>query len=722
MSKLVSVLAVFTCWLAILPSPAVSASSPATSHYERPSTISGPYKERVIVFVHGIFGDADNTWRFSPNVFWPKLLLADDAFRDSDVYVASYPTPYFGNSMNVDEVVTNLNNRLVSAAVFSKHREVIFVCHSMGGLIVQRLLLTFREHARQVPFIYFFSTPETGAQIARLGSVFSADPLLREMFPGDSNDYLLNLENEWRGAQFHIHRFCAYEKKKYKGVLVVDRLSGTRNCDEPPIAVNEDHLGIVKPNSAEHDSYIALRNAVLANPLTRNPPRNIPKKSAPLLPRASLEFTHTAIVGYAPSKSPFVPDYPVKVHVVYANTKDGTASEVYAQCVVLIFSGSLQGDAGVRAEETGRWNEFANAWQSNVATDLVTDHDIAGHDKSHFCLAQTPPLHQDEAQRLSNQIDVTYIFAALKWRDGTGQYESTICTFYLPKEETPDPKAPAHWRGCLTGHNIIGHLFKLSYASTDSAVPEPRTLPKLEDCKTSNGTITDNIYRDVAVPDLSSFCHSSFDNNLTLGNGRPTLKIGGEQNEIAHNTFPEMNVETTDKSKGNKLQENLFQNPTTPVPTAKSGVGADTAKIRAAQRANVFKCPSPCGPYGPYPDTLIEGLPSNLPLAKALHGSSGFVADQLSLLIDEGNAIVDTFLADNDMEALSKNQVAWQAKVETVVANLDPRLGDALTHVRSGQFSESNSHNQAGINICKSIMGKIDVLTIYQNQLRGVGD
>jgi hypothetical protein len=105
-------------------------------------------------------------------------------------------------------------------------------------------LLTFRQYAQQVPFIYFFSTPETGTQIANFGSVFSSDPLLKAMLGGDENVYLQNLENEWRAAQFHIQRFCAYEKKRYMGVLVVDRLSGTRNCDEPPIPVNEDPSGL----------------------------------------------------------------------------------------------------------------------------------------------------------------------------------------------------------------------------------------------------------------------------------------------------------------------------------------------------------------------------------------------------------------------------------------------------------------------------------------------
>jgi hypothetical protein len=157
-------------------------------------------------------------------------------------------------------------------------------------------------------------------------------------------------------------------------------------------------------------------------------------------------------------------------------------------------------------------------------------------------------------------------------------------------------------------------------------------------------------------------------------------------------------------------------------PPKSEGKGADPVKIWAAQVANVYKCTQPCGERGPYPDSPIEGLPPNLPLAKATHGSSRFVADELSTLIDEGYVIMHTFFANNDMEALSRSQREWQIKIETIMSNLDPGLGEALDHVRSGQFAESSSRNRAGINICKSIAGKIDVLTIYQNQLRGVGN
>ncbi len=224
--------------------------------------------DRVIVFVHGIFGNAINTWTCQrANVYWPKLILSDRAFADSDVYVLAYDSPYMGNRMNIDEIVNNVNNRLRSGAVFS-HHEVIFVCHSLGGLIVQRLLLTNRGYAKQVPMIFFYSTPEEGSELAKLGSVFVADPLVKEMFSGDGNDYLQNLENEWVAAHFNIKRFCAYEKKPTGGQIIVTRLSATRNCSAgTPVPINEDHSGIVKPCSTQDDSYVALRNAIYETPM-----------------------------------------------------------------------------------------------------------------------------------------------------------------------------------------------------------------------------------------------------------------------------------------------------------------------------------------------------------------------------------------------------------------------------------------------------------------------
>ncbi len=259
--------------------PARMVSDPAISVYER-----NEKKDRVIVFVHGIFGSAKDTWTCPRgNFYWPTALLSDPAFADSDVYVAAYESPFVGNSMTIDELVSSLLNRFQSDHVFG-HREVVFVAHSLGGLVVQRFLLTHRDFAKQVPFIVFYSTPESGAQIARLAHIFSSDPLLKEMLPGDQNDYLLNLENEWIAARFSIKGYCAYEKLATKGLPVVDRLSGTRNCtDNTPIPINKNHIDIVKPCNTQDDAYVFLKNIVSDNPIAPKGPPPVPRDAEPYL-------------------------------------------------------------------------------------------------------------------------------------------------------------------------------------------------------------------------------------------------------------------------------------------------------------------------------------------------------------------------------------------------------------------------------------------------------
>src|SRR5216684_697129 len=235
-------------------------ASHAQSFYQRRGN-----RDRVIVFIHGIFGSPSETWSCSRDISWPHLLEGDPKFDSFDIYVVGYDAPYVGNHMTIDEIVLNLKSRFDVDGIFSGHREVVFVAHSVGGLVVQRFLLTYRDLASKVQFIYFYSTPKSGVQIARLGHLFSANALLEEVLPGDSNDYLLNLESEWRAARFNIHRYCAYEKEPLNGVIVVDRLSATREC-ESVVPINENHLTIVKPCNRNVDSYIALTNAVATNP------------------------------------------------------------------------------------------------------------------------------------------------------------------------------------------------------------------------------------------------------------------------------------------------------------------------------------------------------------------------------------------------------------------------------------------------------------------------
>jgi len=104
-----------------------SVISPS-SHY-----VSNHNASRVIVFVHGLNGNARDTWLYDPTHYWPQMVADDPSFADTDIYAASYPTPTRGNHMSVNDLISYLSDELEADGVFSKHNQVIFVAHSLGG-------------------------------------------------------------------------------------------------------------------------------------------------------------------------------------------------------------------------------------------------------------------------------------------------------------------------------------------------------------------------------------------------------------------------------------------------------------------------------------------------------------------------------------------------------------------------------------------------------------
>jgi pimeloyl-ACP methyl ester carboxylesterase len=233
-----------------------------------------PGNKRAVVFVHGILGSATGTWTSTHGAYFPDLVAKDPDLPGSDVYVYEYPSRALSGPFTLPEIAASMESRLRNDKVFEDHEEIIFVCHSMGGLVTLQLLLTFRPLASKVPLLALYSTPQSGAEIARLGSIFK-NPQLEAMIPGDDNQFLENLERQWKVAGFRTTIRCVYERRPTKGVLVVDRNSGTRLCEGSTVPIDADHVGIVKPENRNQDSYIALRNWVLdlqARPTPTTPP------------------------------------------------------------------------------------------------------------------------------------------------------------------------------------------------------------------------------------------------------------------------------------------------------------------------------------------------------------------------------------------------------------------------------------------------------------------
>ncbi len=237
-------------------------------------------KPRVIVFVHGIHGSRD-TWRAANGAYWPQMIQSDPHFQRSDVVVAEYPTPSMRGKLSTAQLAEMLWQRLSAQGVW-QHREVVFIAHSLGGILTEEMLLNHPGDAARVRFIVSYSTPHEGSFVANLAKIYDSDPLLSDLREGNDNSFLMDLEQRWRSAQSvsRIHRYCAYETLdtvagagvgRYLGAhtRVVSYYSATYGCDvdTPPQRIAADHIEIARPASRSADAYAFFARICRDNPI-----------------------------------------------------------------------------------------------------------------------------------------------------------------------------------------------------------------------------------------------------------------------------------------------------------------------------------------------------------------------------------------------------------------------------------------------------------------------
>jgi triacylglycerol esterase/lipase EstA (alpha/beta hydrolase family) len=182
---------------------ACRADDPPSSNFVRKT----PTADTVIVFVHGIFGDGLTTWTSANKSYWPELLTKDQTFDRADIFVYSYPTSLWAK-LTPDELAENMRAVLAVNRI-PQYQKIIFLSHSMGGLVTRAYLLKNRDVAERTALAYFFSTPTTGSQIASIVNLLVGHPQLEKLGTLKPEDYLADLLRQWLAAGFKFPSYCA---------------------------------------------------------------------------------------------------------------------------------------------------------------------------------------------------------------------------------------------------------------------------------------------------------------------------------------------------------------------------------------------------------------------------------------------------------------------------------------------------------------------------------
>lgn len=131
-----------------------------------------------IIFVHGLGGSAFRTWSWQkkPENFWPKWLSRDDYLVGCRILTFGYNSNFMGDARGLDIVdfaKDLLLQMLNHPGGLGNDRPILFVTHSMGGLVVKKAYTLGKHHDRfgslvsSTTGIVFLATPHCGSHYAK---------------------------------------------------------------------------------------------------------------------------------------------------------------------------------------------------------------------------------------------------------------------------------------------------------------------------------------------------------------------------------------------------------------------------------------------------------------------------------------------------------------------------------------------------------------------------
>ncbi|SNX59642.1 hypothetical protein SAMN06296273_1082 [Nitrosomonas ureae] len=241
----------------------------------------------TVIFVHGFLSNGKDCWKNEEsNAYWPELLMNESALNSIGIYIYTYQTDFFSGSYNLGDVVDDLKERLKLDHVLES-KNLVFVCHSMGGIVVRRYLVSRAYDLEEITVgLYLVASPSLGSDYANwLGPIaqmmnHSQADVLRF---SQNNQWLNDLNKDFKNL-IGSNRLTIYGKEiiEDKFVIlkkmvflkqVVEPFTGALYFPEPYKLPGSDHFSIAKPENKDSIQHRLLLNFIALNVLQTSLPQ-----------------------------------------------------------------------------------------------------------------------------------------------------------------------------------------------------------------------------------------------------------------------------------------------------------------------------------------------------------------------------------------------------------------------------------------------------------------
>lgn len=238
-----------------------------------------------MVLIHGLNGHAQRTFTHPETfVYWPQDILPEKV-PTARVLTYGYnsSTKNISEGQNVLDIALQLmvNLKDYRRGKTEKQRDIVFICHSLGGIIAKKAILLHQSSEEgkairnSIVGIMFMGTPHCGSDLANIGSAFATITsaviempklLLKTLSKNSSALYDISREFATVASDLNLKLISFYELNPcsppwWKGTsfVVVDKRSAILGLPgEEIIAAHANHREICRFKGEDDHGFRAV--------------------------------------------------------------------------------------------------------------------------------------------------------------------------------------------------------------------------------------------------------------------------------------------------------------------------------------------------------------------------------------------------------------------------------------------------------------------------------
>lgn len=217
---------------------------------------------KKIILVHGLGGANDGTWGKFPN------FLDSDPDLEFSIISYGYESPHiFKQFWKRAPSILNIANGLltdIKARCDLDNDEIILAGHSLGGLVVKKLLLRMKDKKinHNIRKICFFDVPHDGSGFANVGKYISCRNRHLKSLCRDSSE-LDDLNDQWVDSELDNALDILSIIAANDDIVSSSSSKSIFRHHRVETINNVNHRTIVKPESMESSSYLVFKDFVL---------------------------------------------------------------------------------------------------------------------------------------------------------------------------------------------------------------------------------------------------------------------------------------------------------------------------------------------------------------------------------------------------------------------------------------------------------------------------